>query len=252
MLTRPTIFDVPLDPVTLSSALDRAEAALAGQRLFHVVTPGPEFLMAAHANRKFRAVLQRADLSLPDGFGVIMAAWWLGLERLSRVTGMDFVRGLAARAAVKGYRLFLFGGASGVVARAAAALVREFPGIRIAGVESGVRGWVRLPDALVSWRIRRAQPDILLVALGAPKQELWIDRHRAQLGRVRLVVGVGGVFDYLAGAVRWPPRLVRLLGLEWLWRLVLQPRQRWQRIVTATWRFAREVLREKRRPHAVG
>lgn len=245
MDTRPTILNVPFDVVTLEQALDRAEQALTSGRLCHVVTPGPEFVMLAQRHQPFAAVLQQASLSLPDGMGVILAARMLGLPSLRRVAGTDFMQALLGRAAEARWRVYFYGCLRpGAIEQAAHRVVRVYPGLRLVGSESGWRGRWRLPDGVVCWRIRRARPALLFVGLGAPEQELWIDRHRSQLGSVGLAIGVGGAFDYLAGAVRRAPALVRALGFEWLWRLLRQP-QRWHRIMTAVVRFPLAVLQER-------
>ncbi|MBI4090239.1 MAG: WecB/TagA/CpsF family glycosyltransferase [Candidatus Kerfeldbacteria bacterium] len=245
MDTRPTILNVPFDAVTLPQALAQAEQALISGRFCHVVTPGPEFVMLARRHQPFAAVLRRSALSLPDGMGVILAARVLGLPALHRVAGTDFMQTLLVRAAEAGWRVYFFGCLRpGAIEHAAHQAVRAYPGLRLVGAESGWRGRWRLPDRVVTWRIRRAQPDLLFVGLGAPEQELWIDRHRSQLGRVAVAVGVGGAFDYLAGVVRRAPKPLRVLGFEWLWRLLRQP-QRWQRIITAVVRFPVAVLQER-------
>lgn len=201
--------------------------------------------MAARHHARFQSILSRADLSLPDGFGLVLAARFLGLPRLARISGMDFLSAMLERAADQGWRIFFFGAQPGVAEQAVAKLLKRYPRLGVAGVESGWRHWLRLPDVYVCWRIRRARPDILLVALGAPQQELWIDANRQRLGSIRVAMGVGGAFDFWSGRIRRAPRLLQRLGLEWMWRLLQEPRRRGQRIVTAVVRFPLAVLREK-------
>lgn len=249
MTARPQLLGVPFDVVSLAQALDRTAAAIRGKSLFQVVTPGPEFVMAARHHDRFRSILSRADLSLPDGFGLVLAARFLGLPRLARISGMDFLNVMFKRAEAEGWRFFFFGAQAGVAEQAAAKLLKRYPRLSVAGVESGWRHWLRLPDTYVCWRIRRARPDILLVALGAPQQELWIDANRQRLGSIRVAMGVGGAFDFWSGRIRRAPRALQRLGLEWLWRLLQEPRARWQRIVTAVFLFPLAMLREKWRLH---
>ncbi len=250
MNTRTTILGIPFDAVMIDDVLRRIAQAIEHQKFCQVVTAGPEFLMMAKTNQLFRDVLRRAELSLPDGFGVVLAGHFLRRGRLRRVTGMDLLRRLFPRAGREGWRIFLYGAMPGVAERVAARIAKEYRGLSVVGVESGFRRWFRLPDRLVCWRIRRSKAEILLVALGAPRQELWIDRHRHALGHVQVAIGVGGAFDYLGGVVPEPPRLVRTLGLEWLWRLVRQPRRRWRRIMTAVVEFPIAILQEKFRDGA--
>ncbi|MBI5405221.1 MAG: WecB/TagA/CpsF family glycosyltransferase [Candidatus Kerfeldbacteria bacterium] len=250
MSDRPTILGIPFDATSLADAVARTQAALGGRTVFHVVTPGPEFLMTSRHHQRFAEVLRQADLSLPDGMGVIVAAKILGQAGLRRIPGMDFLDGLLRAAVSGGVAVFLYGAMPGVAEAAAKRLTKQYVGLKIAGIESGFRGWIRVPESFVAWRIRRSRAAVLLVALGAPEQELWIDRNRSQLGSVRVAMGVGGAFDFWSGQVARAPQLMQRLGLEWAWRLLQQPRQRWRRIVTATWSFMIAVLNEKRRSHA--
>lgn len=245
MKPRATILGIPFDAMTEKEALDRIAESITMRRWCHVVTPGPEFVMTARHNSRFQDILRQADLSLPDGTGILFAAKFLGQPALRRMSGMDFIAALCARAAQDGWRVYLFGGTNGVAVHAAAALMRQYRGLNIVGAGNEFRHWFRLPERLVCWGIRRRKPDILLVALGAPDQELWIDRNRNDLGTVRVAMGVGGAFDFLAGSSRRAPRLLQDLGLEWLWRLITEPRKRWRRIFTAVIRFPWAVVKEK-------
>ncbi len=246
MTDRLTILGIPFDRVTLDGALERVADAIQTRRFCQIVTPGPEFLMRAQHDPQFRSVLQRAELSLPDGAGVVLAARMLGLPRLERVTGNDLLDAVLKQAAAERWRVFFFGSLRpGAVELAARRAVRRYPGVDIVGAESGFRGDARVPDAEVCRRIRRSRADVLFVALGAPEQELWIARHRHELGRVVVAAGIGGAIDYLSGVVRRAPPAVRAIGLEWFLRLLAQPRRRYRRIVTAVWEFPLAVLRER-------
>lgn len=245
MKKRTIILGIPFDVVTLPQAVDRLARALEHETFCHAVTAGPEFLMMAKTNESFRDVLTRAELVVPDGIGVVLAAHLLGKDSLHRVTGMDLLRKLFQLASREGWRIFLYGAMPGVAERVAARIAKEYRGASIVGVDSGFRRWFRIPDRVLCWKIRRSKADIVLVALGAPQQELWIDCHRHEFGNVRIAIGVGGAFDYLAGVVPYPLKVVRLLGMEWLWRLVRQPRLRWRRIIAAVVEFPLAVLRER-------
>lgn len=249
MPERPTILGIPFNVTTPESAVQQTIAALDGQKLFHVVTPGPEFLMASRHHARFADVLRRSDLSLPDGMGIVFASKILGHNGLRRIPGMSYLDGVLRAAAKHGTGIFLYGAMPGVADAAARRLVQRWPSLKIAGVESGFRGWIRVPESFITWRIRRSGASILFVALGAPQQELWIDRHRDQLGSVRIAMGVGGAFDFWSGQIKRAPVVMQRLGLEWAWRFLQQPRQRWRRIITATWSFMIAVLQEKRRLH---
>lgn len=243
MHERISILGVAIDNVDLPAAIERMAGFLAAGGAHHVVTVNPEFVMEAQHNAAFRQVLQQADLATPDGFGLILAARWLGTPFRGRATGVDMVQHLAALAAERGYRLFLLGAAPGVADTAAAVLRERYPGITIAGCFAGSPSPRHEP--FLHQLITAARPDMLLVAYGHPRQDIWIARNQPVLN-VPLAMGVGGVFDYLAGVVPLAPRPVRALGLEWLYRLVRQP-HRWRRIVVAVPLFSLAVLRHGRR-----
>lgn len=244
-----TLFDVHIDDVVLAEAITLVDHWLNSQTFHQVVTPGPEFLLESTANKDFHRILNRSDLSLPDGMGVYLAARIIGRPLRHRITGVDFILALMAHAAKQGSRVFLFGGQPGAADKAAEKLLQQHPGLAIVGIESGYRGpWQKLHDHQIIKKIRLAKPDILLVALGAPKQELWIDRHRQALHNVKIAIGVGRTFDYLAGIVTRAPKTMQKLGLEWLHTFFTanqyyQPQKRRQRIVNATWHFSREFAR---------
>ncbi|ACM05136.1 N-acetylglucosaminyldiphosphoundecaprenol N-acetyl-beta-D-mannosaminyltransferase [Thermomicrobium roseum DSM 5159] len=223
-LRRVLILGLPVHDVTLAEAV---QLILAWSReasdLQQVITLNPEMVMAARRDPAFRAVVERAALVTPDGIGLILAAHWRGTPLRGRVTGVDLVEALA-RTEV---RLFFLGAAPGVAERAAAVLARS-AGATIVGTWAGSPRPEDAPETLA--RIAAARPDVLCVAYGAPAQDCWIARHRTELtaAGVRVALGVGGTFDYLAGIVPRPPRIVRHLGLEWLYRLLRQP-WRWRR-----------------------
>jgi N-acetylglucosaminyldiphosphoundecaprenol N-acetyl-beta-D-mannosaminyltransferase len=187
---------------------------------YQVVTVNPEFLVAAHHRPEFGAVLRLAALATADGVGVVIAARLLGTPLRGRVTGSDLVLALAGRAAREGWRVFLLGAAPGVAEQAAAALCRDAPGLRVVGTWAGSP---RPADAAeILRRLADAQPDLLLVAYGAPAQELWLARHLAQTSAI-VGIGVGGAFNFLAGVTPRAPYLFRRAGLEWMYRLWRQP-----------------------------
>ncbi len=220
------ILGVRVDDVTLREAVEWAAAAAAAGRPLQIATVNPEFIMAARRRPAFAALLETNPLNVPDGAGVMGAAWLQGRPLRERVPGVELTLALAERAAREGYRLYLLGAAPGVAAAAAAALKRRFPSLRIVGAEPGDPR--PQADGEVRARIARARPQILLVAYGAPKQEFWIRRNLPHLPPL-VAVGVGGTFDYLSGRVPRAPRTLRRLGLEWLYRLYRQP-WRWRRM----------------------
>jgi N-acetylglucosaminyldiphosphoundecaprenol N-acetyl-beta-D-mannosaminyltransferase len=219
--------DVEVDAVTLGQAVSMVGEAIDSRRghggpTFQVATVNPHFVMLARGDREFREILRQCSLRLADGVGIIQAAWILGRRLPERVPGVEFVHSLAQAAAARGDSIFLLGGGPGVAEAAASRLLRDNPGLRIAGTYAGDAGEAGDAESLA--RIRAASPDIVLVAYGAPAQEKWAWRNLGVSGAT-VAVGVGGTFDFLAGRVRRAPRPIRALGLEWAFRVIRQPRR---------------------------
>lgn len=242
------LLDVRIDDCSLDEAIARVERFFHEPRLHQIVTPGPEFLLEARENPSFREVLKQSDLAIPDGFGLKVAAGLIGQPLRNRVPGVDFVLALLEWAAKHHKRVFLYGAQPGVAEKATINLLRRYPGLAIVGHESGYRGvWQQLKDHQIIHKIHRAKPDILLVALGAPRQELWIAKHRKAFHQVTIAVGVGRTFDYLSGHVQRPPAIVRRFGFEWLYtylnaKQLHRPELRRQRVHNATWHFLKAVF----------
>jgi N-acetylglucosaminyldiphosphoundecaprenol N-acetyl-beta-D-mannosaminyltransferase len=239
-----TILGVTIDNIIEDEAVAFVEQRLATKQPCHIVTVNPEFIMEARRNPVFAAVLREADLATPDGFGLLLAARYLRQPLRGRVTGVELASRLAELAAAYGYRLFLLGAAEGVAEQAAAVLQSRYPGLVIAGTFAGTP----LPrhEPFLRQLIAASRSDILLVAYGHPAQDLWIKRNQP-FTRATVAMGVGGVFDFLAGRVPRAPHLLRRLGLEWFYRLLIQP-WRWRRIIDAVPRFAWEVVRNNNAP----
>ncbi len=249
------LLDVTIDNLTKAQALDQATSFLHTQTFHHIVTVGPEFLLEASAHPAFCNILNRADLSLAEGMGIHIGAGMTGQKLRQRIPGVDFVLDLMSIAAKEQKKVFLFGGQpEHIVERAAEQLVHEYPGLSVVGIEAGARGsWTKLQDQRIVERIHMAQPDILLVAMGAPKQELWIDKHRAALHNVSIAIGVGRTFEYLAGTIKRAPKFVRSAGFEWLHTYLTaakyyQPQFRRRRVTNATYRFVIELMNYSRTP----
>lgn len=204
-----------------------------------VCTVNPEFIIDARRNSAFADVLRRADLRVADGVGIIWAARLQGVKLPERVTGSDGVYRICERAAAKGWRVYFLGAAPGVAQRTANILQQRYQGLQVAGTYAGSpkdNDWPTIAEKLAA-----ANPDILLVAYGHPRQDQWIDRHRDQLP-VAVAIGVGGAFDFVAGVTVRAPMWMRRLGLEWLHRLIRQP-WRWRRMAKLPV-FAAAVIRQ--------
>ena len=239
-MNRVRILGVGVDALTQAEAVEWVSSEIAGETPRQVATVNPEFVMRARRDRAFRDVLNRADLCLPDGYGVIWAARRLGHPLPERIAGVDFVQALARRGARSGWRFFLLGAAPGVAEAAAGQLAKAAPGLVVVGCLAGSPE--ASADAQVTAAVRAVRPDVVLVAYGAPNQDLWIARNLHATG-ARVAIGVGGAFDFLSGRSRRAPRWMREHGLEWLHRLSREP-WRWRRMLALP-RFALAVVRQR-------
>lgn len=212
------ILGVQIDHMTLDEAVDAGRTLLDGPGFHYVVTPNPEFVLAAKKDREFRRVLNGADLALPDGIGVVYAAKVLGTPLKERVPGVDFAQRLMALIAGNGKKLFLLGAKPGVAEKAADNLRKKYPELDICGVHNGYFQ----EDGPVVEAIRASGADIVFVCLGAPKQELWMSKFGPETG-ARLMIGLGGCLDVFAGNVQRAPEKWQKAGLEWLYRLFKEP-----------------------------
>lgn len=238
---RVAILGVLIDDVTEDEAVAQIATLVTSGGVHQICTVNPEFVIEAGRNPAFAATLARAALCTPDGIGLLLAARYLGQPLRARVTGVELTRRLAELAAAHGYRIFLLGAAPGVAEAAAATLKRANPDLQVAGCFAGSPDPRHEP--FLGQLIAAARPDLLFVAYGHPRQDLWIARNQPRLG-VPVAIGVGGSFDYLAGHVPRAPAWLRRLGLEWLYRLIRQP-QRWPRIFDAVPRFLWHVVRAR-------
>lgn len=217
---RAEVLGVPVDCMTMNEAVDFAESMVKGQHPCAILAVNPEKVIRAQRDKNLLAQLRNAKLVIPDGIGVVFAARLLGFSCTERVPGSELMPLLCQRAASKGYRVFLFGASPDVISCTAQVLQQRFAGLRIVGAQ---HGYVKEDDmpAMIS-KINAVQADLLFVALGSPKQEMWIARYLPEL-KVKVCQGVGGTFDVIAGRVKRAPLLFRVIHLEWFYRLLSQP-----------------------------
>ena len=237
---RHRILGVPVDAVTLTQAVETVAGWVRGGGTHYIVTPNPEIILMRDRPGVL-AALDGADLALADGIGVVWAARRLGTPVPERVAGADLTEAILALGEREHFRFYVLGGQPGVAAEAARRAQAAHPGIVIAGSHHGY--FSAADEAELANEIRAANPDILLVGLGAPKQELWLHRWAGATG-ARVALGVGGVLDVLAGRKLRPPVWLRRIGLEWLYYLIRQP-SRWRRQLALP-RFVFAVLAARR------
>ena len=214
------VLGVGFDNLTLEEAAQAGAGFVEGDGFHYAVTPNPEFILAARKDPAFRQVLLDADLVLPDGIGVIYSAKLLGRPLKGRAPGIEFAQQLIAWMAKNGKRLFLLGAKPGVAELAAANLKTQYPGLIVCGTHDGYFQ----EDEPVVEAIRAAAADVVFVCLGAPKQEFWMAKNGPASG-AHLMVGLGGSLDVFAGVVDRAPEGFQKLGLEWLYRLMKEPKR---------------------------
>ena len=237
-----TILNVNVHALTNDQTLALIEQFIASKQPHQLVTVNPEFVVTAQGDPKFREIINKSALALPDGIGLLKAARFLQTTPLpERVAGSDVVVRLAELSHQKGYRIYFLGAWEGVAEKAVENLKAQYPRLKVAGVYAGSPA-LDENEAIVQ-RILPTMPDILLVAYGAPKQDKWIARNLERL-QIPVCMGVGGSFDFLAGTAKRAPVWIQRWGLEWLHRLVMQP-WRWRRIWNAVFYFSWLVIWSK-------
>jgi len=265
------ILKVRFDNVTNQEALEKALDLIKTGKQTYITTPNPEILLEAENNHGFREVLNNSALNIPDGIGILWASKYLDATKNSkskpikfakwlgsilavpfhpsyirtvlkeRVTGIDLMENLCKESVKYGYRIFLLGAKEGTAELTKEILEKRYNGLNIVGTFSGSPKIEDEPPILE--KINTATPDILFVAYGAPNQELWIARNLAKMPPVKLAIGIGGAFNFIAGIRKRAPKWMQNLGIEWMYRLIQEP-SRIKRIYNATIKFSTKVLKK--------
>ena len=217
---RVNILGVGFDNFTMDQAVDEGIRLIHSDGAHYVVTPNPEIVEICREREEVRAVVNRADLVLADGIGVIYGGKILGTPLVGRVPGVEFAQRLMERMARGGETLFLLGAKPGYADQAAENLRRKYPGLRIVGTNDGYFQ----DDGPVVEKIRDSGAQVVFVCLGAPKQEFWMEKNGAATG-ANLLIGLGGCLDVFSGNVKRAPVAFQKLGLEWFYRLLKDPRR---------------------------
>ena len=219
-MSKTTVLGIPFDDLSLDEAAERALALISERRSSVAVTPNAEILLAAQHDKKLRDILQRADLTVADGVGALFASWILGKPLRHRVPGIDLAGAVMARLARTGGSVYLLGAKPGIGELAARQLKAQYPGLCVAGIHDGY--FSEAEEGTVLREINAVCPALLLVCMGSPRQEKWLDEHARRLS-FGLGIGLGGALDVFAGQKRRAPAVLRRAGLEWLYRLICEP-----------------------------
>ena len=215
------VLGVPIHPWTMGEAVAFLEKRIAAKEQTFVVTANAEIIMFCQEDAEYREIVtHKADLVLPDGAGAVWAGRHLGYQVPERVAGFDLFNHLLQASIQHGYRAYFFGGAPGVAEAARAKAQELYPGVRVVGCHNGF--FTEAESANIIEEINASGAELLFVALGAPKQEKWLVAHAAEL-KPRVLMGIGGSFDVLAGRMERAPQWMQEASLEWAFRLYKQP-----------------------------
>jgi len=239
------LFGVGISSVTFEDACAVIDERISRRVPGFIVTPNVDHICRLRKDAALRAAYREAFLVLPDGMPILWAARLAGTPLREKLSGSDLVPRLSEHAMRRGYSVYFLGAQPGVAALAANRLQERYPGLRVAGTWSPPRNFGGDPEANAEAvaRLREAKPDICFVALGSPKQEIWIHRHCAT-AEVPVLVGVGAAFDFIAGRRKRAPVWMQRSGLEWVWRLCHEPRRLGRRYLIEDSRFVVLLLRE--------
>ncbi len=235
------LFGIPVDAVTMGEVVDAADRAIAGRRSLRIGVINAAKVVNMRRDPELNQAVLSSDLILADGMSVVWASRLLRRPLPERVAGIDLMMHLLALADRRGYRVYCLGATDEVIGRVAEIIRHDYPNLQLVGARNG---YFR-PDeeeAIVG-QIAAAQPDILLVAMTSPKKEQFQARWARQL-QVPLCHGVGGSFDVLAGKVHRAPQAWQRLGLEWLYRVLQEPRRMWKRYLVTNVMFIGMLVRE--------
>jgi N-acetylglucosaminyldiphosphoundecaprenol N-acetyl-beta-D-mannosaminyltransferase len=218
--------------------------ALHGRKTRQIVTANAQFYVLAEQHAGFRWCLDTAEYICADGMPIVWACNRYGKTTVPRIAGVDLIEDVCRQGASEGIRVFLLGGRPNSAAKTAAILEARYRGIIIAGVSCPPFGFEKKPETLhpILEQIAAAEPHIIFVGLGAPKQELFIDEHVRKL-RVPIAIGIGGSFEIIAGDISRAPQWMQSTGLEWAYRLSQEPRRLWKRYLIGNTQFLTSVLK---------
>lgn len=239
MADRVSFLNTHFDRMSSFEAIDLLLARLLRRQGGRVYYCNAHTIVTAAKNPALASALEHSDLLLADGSGVCWGSALVGTPLVHNLNGTDLVPALCKHGAAKGLSVYLLGAKPGVAEEAAANLAKMYPGLAIVGTQHGYFYEAETQQLLET--IRVARPHLLLVAMGVPLQEIWINLHASQLPGITCM-GVGGLFDFIAERVTRAPYFIRTVGLEWLWRLAMEPTRLWRRYLIGNFVFLRLVM----------
>ncbi|MDD5679787.1 MAG: WecB/TagA/CpsF family glycosyltransferase [Candidatus Omnitrophica bacterium] len=230
----------------MQEAIEKIETFIKNKKPVYVVTPNVDHIVKLQSDDKFKEIYSKASLILADGMPLMWASKFLRTPIKERVPGSDLFPEACKMANERGYKVFLLGGSPGSAQKSAEVLKKMYSEIRIAGVYSPPYGFENNADenSKIVNMIKDSRADILFVGLGAPKQEKWIYLHKNEY-QVPVSIGVGASFEFISGMIKRAPRWMQKSGLEWFWRLMMEPGRLWKRYLVDDTRFFRLVFKQR-------
>lgn len=244
--TQTQICGIKIDNLSMEEVLFQIAVLIERNEPQFIVTPNVDHIVKLQKDEDFRKVYDAAALILADGVPLLWASKFLGNPLREKISGSDLFPAVACFSAQKGYKLFFLGGREGAADIARDVLVQEFPGLNVVGTYCPSFGFEHDDDEnrKIIDKIRTVKPNILFVGLGAPKQEKWISKYYKELD-VPVSIGIGVTFEFISGIVRRAPVWMQKSGLEWFWRLLMEPKKLWKRYLIDDALFFWLILKQK-------
>ena len=247
-LEKVNIAGIEIDNITMHQALVRIDELVKSNSHSHIVTPNVDHIVNLQNDSEFKTIYNRAALVLPDGMPLLLAAKFLRTPLFEKVSGSDLFPKICAYAQQKNYRLYFLGGRENAAEKSALILKKKYPEVCICGTYSPPYGFEKNRDKNqeIIEKVKAAKPDILFVGLGSPKQEKWIFQHKQEY-QVPVSIGIGISFEYTSGMVKRAPIWMQKFCLEWLWRLLKEPKRLWKRYLINDLGFFKLIIKQKLR-----
>lgn len=240
------ICNIGIHNISLNETIDLIDQFITKRQQAIVVTPNVDHIIKLQEDEEFKRIYKNASLVLADGMPLLWAAKFLGTPLKAKISGSDLFTRLCEHSADKGYSIFFLGGRPDSAVKAKERLEKKYPQIKIVGVYSPPYGFEKdgKENSKIVNLIRETNPDILFVGLGAPKQEKWIYQYHKELN-VPLSIGIGASFEFVSGMIKRAPVWMQQVGLEWFWRLMMEPKRLWKRYLIHDTKFFWLVLKQK-------
>ncbi len=237
------ILGVRIDKINHSDLMILVENSLVNKKRTKIFTPNTNMIATANKNENLKALLNRADISIADGIGVVLASKIIGTPLPMRLAGIEIGEDILEIAARKNYRIYLLGSTNDILKKAKSNLESKYKSLKICGTHHGYFDVNSTENERVIESINKSNADIIFVCMGFPRQEEWIDNNAQKLSTVMLSIGLGGSIDVWSGKIKRAPKILRLICLEWLWRILIETKR--AKFLTAIPYFLKEVLKQR-------